>query len=64
MIEIISGGDFDLTVKHELDQEIVNLVYKAFNPNAVKLTELALKYDEDPKVVLDKYKKVRKELLD
>ncbi len=58
------NGEFNVNLEHEVDQELVELIYKALNPTSVKLTEMALKYDEDPEEVLEIYKEIQKELLD
>lgn len=60
----INGGSFEVNLKHEIDQELVELIYKALNPTSVKLTELALKYDKEPEEVIERYKEIQKELLD
>lgn len=49
---------------HEIDKELVELIYKAINPTTVRLTELALKYDKDPEEVMEKYREIQKKLLD
>jgi len=64
VFKIIGSGDFDVKLKHEVDQELVELVYKALNPTSVKLTELSLKYDKDPEEVLERYNEIRNKLLD
>lgn len=59
----INGGEFNVKIQHEVDQELIELIYKALNPTAVKLTELALKYDKDPEEVMERYKDIQKEIL-
>jgi|GEM_PF-6780451 len=58
------AGGFDVKLKHEVDQELIELVYKALNPTSVKLTELCLKYDKEPEEVMERYNEIRKKLLD
>jgi len=59
----IIGKEFKVDMKHEVDKELVELIYKAINPTTVKLTEIAIKYDKDPEEVLEKYKKIQRQLL-
>ncbi|MEM3411903.1 MAG: hypothetical protein QW735_01100 [archaeon] len=55
------NGTFELI--HKVDEELLEVGYKHFNPIALELTKICVEYNKDPEEVVEIYKKILKKLL-